>query len=175
MGPAFAPATGPIHNQVIGGDGMGAAYSQANTNTVIGSSQGSGMRTNLSNATPDVFQNFVAATAGLSDVGFGFFTAIVPAPAGLDPTGRVFFHFSNAGVWRSNNGGLSWILIGNAAVAPPSLGLPLTRRFRSSPYNLGVSPTDLNRIAVGAGGGFLDITTDGGANWTDIDLINKVT
>ena len=163
-----------IYNQVIGGDGMGAAYSQANTNTVIGSSQGSGMRTNLSNTAPTVFQNWVAATAGLSDVGFGFFTAIVPAPANLDSTGRVFFHFSNARVWRSNNGGLSWILIGNAAVAPASPGLPLTRRFRSSPYNLGVSPDSLNHIAVGAAGGFIDITTNGGATWTDIDLITAV-
>lgn len=165
---------GSTYNQVIGGDGMGAAYSQANTNTVIGSAQGSAMRTNLSNNAPNVFQNWVAATAGLSDVGFGFFTAIVPAPANLDATGRVFFHFSNARVWRTNNGGLSWILIGNAAVAPASPGLPLTRRFRSSPYNLGVSPTDLNRIAVGAGGGFLDITTNGGATWTDVDLITAV-
>jgi len=162
-----------IHNQVVGGDGMGAAYSQANTNTVIGSSQGSGMRTNLSNTPPEVFQNWVAATSGLSDVGFGFFTAIVPAPANLDPTGRVFFHFSNARVWRSNNGGLTWNLIGSA-IAPTSPGLPVARRFRSSPYNLGVSPTDLSRIAVGAAGGFLDITTNGGASWTDIDLITKV-
>ena len=37
-----------------------------------------------------------------------------------------------------------------------------------------MSPADLNRIAVGAAGGFLDITTDGGATWTDIDLIAKV-
>ena len=37
-----------------------------------------------------------------------------------------------------------------------------------------MSPTDLNRIAVGAGGGFLDITTDGGATWTDINLITLV-
>ena len=79
----------------------------------------------------------------LLDVGFGFFTAIVPAPAGLDPTGRVFFHFSNARVWRSNNGGLSWILdrLGRRRATSP--GLPPARRFRSSPYNLGVSPTDL--------------------------------
>ena len=165
---------GTTHNQVIGGDGMGAAYSRDNTNTVIGSSQGSGMRTNLSNNPPEVFQNFVAATAGLSDVGFGFFTAIVPAPASLDSTGRVFFHFSNARVWRSNNGGLNWILIGNAANNPVSPGLNLTRRFRSSPYNLGVSPTSLSRIAVGAAGGFLDITTNGGATWTDVDLITLV-
>jgi hypothetical protein len=164
---------GTIHNQVIGGDGMGAAYSQANTNTVLGSSQGSGMRTNLSNNPPEFFQNWAAATSGLSDVGFGFFTAIIPAPANLDSTGRVFFHFSNARVWRSNNGGLSWNLIGSA-VGVPSPGLPAARRFRSSPYNLGVSPTDLNRIAVGAGGGFLDITTNGGATWTDLDLITLV-
>ncbi|MFL5401167.1 MAG: hypothetical protein ACJ79P_24960 [Myxococcales bacterium] len=164
---------GTIHNQVIGGDGMGAAFSQDNTNTVLGSSQGSGMRTNLSNNPPEVFQNWAAATSGLSDVGFGFFTAIVPAPGKLDPTGRVFFHFSNARVWRSNNGGLTWGLIGSA-VGVPSPGLPPARRFRSSPYNLGVSPIDLNHIAVGAAGGFLDITTNGGASWTDINLVDKV-
>ena len=164
---------GKTYNQVIGGDGMGAAYSQSNTNTVIGSSQGSGMRANYSNNPPTSIQSTTAATAGLSDVGFGFFTAVVPAPAGLDATGRVFFHFSNARVWRTNNGGLSWNLIGSA-VGVPSPGLPPARRFRSSPYNLGVSPTDLNRIAVGAGGGFLDVTTNGGATWTDIDLITLV-
>jgi photosystem II stability/assembly factor-like uncharacterized protein len=171
---------GGTHNQVIGGDGMGAAYSQANTNTVIGSSQGSGMRTNLSNNAPETFQNAVSATAGLNDIGFGFFTAIVPAPANLDPTGRVFFHFSAARVWRSTNGGLNWTLIASALGPPafptltPSPGLPTNRQFRSSPYNLGVSPTDLNRIAVGAAGGFLDISTTGGASWTDVDLVSKV-
>ncbi len=164
---------GTTYNQVIGGDGMGTAYSQENTNTVLGSAQGSSMRTNLSNTPPETIQSFVGATSGLTDVGFGFFTAIVPAPAGLDPTGRVFFHFSNARVWRTNNGGLNWLLIGSA-VGVPSPGLPPARRFRSSPYNLGVSPTDLNRIAVGAAGGFLDITTDGGATWTDLDLITLV-
>ena len=172
-GTRLRTGNGTIHNQVIGGDGMGAAYSQANTNTSIGSSQGSGMRTNLSNNAPETFQSFVSATAGLSDVGFGFFTAIVPAPANLDATGRVFFHFSNARVWRSNNGGLNWTMIGSA-IAPTSPGLPVARRFRSSSYNLGVSPTDLNRIAVGAAGGFLDITTNGGATWTDVDLITLV-
>jgi hypothetical protein len=164
---------GKTYNQVIGGDGMGAAYSQANTNTVIGSSQGSGMRTTLTNQPPKDIQGMVSATSGLSDVGFGFFTAVVPAPASLDPTGRVFFHFSNSRVWRTSNGGLNWVRIASA-IAPTSPGLPVTRRFRSSPYNLGVSPTDLTRIAVGAAGGFLDITTNGGASWTDIDLIAKV-
>jgi hypothetical protein len=171
---------GTIHNQVIGGDGMGVAYSQANTNSVIGSSQGSGMRATLTNVAPDVFQNNVAATGGLADFGFGFFTAVVASPANLDPTGRVFFHFTNTRVWRTNNGGLSWILLAAARTQPGqppiSPGFPAngSRTFRSSPYNLGVSPTDLNRIAIGAGGGFLDISTDGGATWADINLIEKV-
>ena len=164
---------GTIYNQVIGGDGLGAAYSQANTNTLIGSSQGSGMRTNLSNDPTRSIQEWVSATAGLSDVGFPFGTCVVPAPAGLDSTGRVFFHFSSARVWKTTNGGLNWVLIGSA-VGVPSPGLPPARRFRSSPYNLGVSPADLQHIAVGAAGGFLDITTNGGATWTDIDLITKV-
>ena len=163
-----------IHNQVIGGDGLGTAYSQDNTNTVLGSAQGSSMRTNPSGTPPVVFQNWAAATSGLSDAaGFGFSTAIVPAPPGLDPTGKVFFHFSGSRVWRTDNGGLSWTRIASAT-APVSPGLPPTRRFRSSPYNLGVSPTDLKRIAVGAGGGFVDVTTDGGATWTDINLVANV-
>jgi hypothetical protein len=159
-----------IHNQIIGGDGLTAAYSIGNTNTVIGSVQGSGMRTNLSNQEPTVFQSFSTATAGLADVSFPFQTCVVAAPAGLDPTGRVFFHFTGARVWRSNNGGLSWNLIGSA-VGVPSPGLPPARRFRSGVHNMGVSPQDLNRIAVGANGGFIDITTNGGATWTDIDLV----
>lgn len=159
-----------IHNQVLGGDGLTAAYSIGNTNTVITSSQGSGMRTNLSNTEPATWQSGVSATAGLADVSFPFQTSVVAAPAGLDSTGRVFFHFTGARVWRSNNGGLNWNLIGSA-VGVPSPGIPPARRFRSGVHNLGVSPQDLNRIAVGANGGFIDITTNGGATWTDIDLV----
>jgi hypothetical protein len=178
-GTRLRTGNGSIFNQVSGGDGMGTAYSQANTNTVFASAQGSALRTNLSNTAPDVFQNWAAATSGLIDVGFGFFTPIVPAPAALDSSGRVFFHYSNSRVWRTVNGGLNWTRIASATTGAGitiSPGFPTngSRRFRSSPYNLGVSPTDLNRIAVGASGGFLDISTDGGASWADIDLIAKV-
>jgi hypothetical protein len=172
-GTRLRTGNGTTHDQVIGGDGMGTAYSQANTNTVLGSSQGSGIRTNFSNNPPTTFQNWVARGTLADSAGAGFFTAIIPAPANLDATGRVFFHFTNSRVWRTNNGGLNFILIGSAT-APVSPGLPPTRRFRSSPYDLGVSPADLNRIAVGAAGGFLDVTTNGGATWTDIDLITLV-
>jgi hypothetical protein len=82
----------------------------------------------------------------------------------------VFYHFTNSRVWKTTNGALNFTAIGTAGTG----GIPAARRFRSSPYNLGVSPIDLNHIAVGAAGGFLDITTDGGATWTDINLIAKV-
>jgi hypothetical protein len=160
-----------IHNQVSGGDGMGTAYSHDNTNTVMGSSQSSALRGNFSNNPPDVFQNWTFRGALADPAGVGFFTAIVPAPTGLDASGRVFFHFTNSRVWRTDNGGLNWTLIGSAGATP---GLPANRRFRSSSYNLGVSPTDLKRIAVGAAGGFVDVTTDGGTTWTDINLIAAV-
>jgi len=178
-GTRLRTGNGTIHNQVIGGDGMGTAYSRANTNTVIGSAQGSSLRTNLSNTAPDVFQNWAAATSGLSDFGFGFFTAIVPAPAPLDPTGRVFFHFSNTRIWKTVNGGLTWTRIAAARASTGvtiSPGFPTdgSRTFRSSPYNLSVSPTDMNRIAVGANGGFIDISTNGGVSWADINLVSKV-
>jgi hypothetical protein len=168
---------GGTFNQVIGGDGTGAAYSQGNTNTVFGSSQGSNMRTNLTNTQPNIYQNWSAATAGLSDFGFPFLTAMIPAPPALDPTGRVFYHFTQTRVWKTVNGGLNWTLI---AAARPSTGvnqspgLPQTRQFRSSPFNISVSPTDLNRIAVGAAGGFLDISSNGGASWFDLDMVSTV-
>jgi hypothetical protein len=175
---------GGTFNQSSGGDGLGTAYSQDNTNSVIASATGSSMRVNLSNNPPEVIQQFVSATSGLSDVnGFGFFTAVIAAPVSLDPTGRVFFHFSNSRVWKTTSSGIStgacgvvnapgcgWKWFGSAGVA----GIPAARRFRSTPYNLGVSPTDPNSIAIGAASGFIDITTNLGTNWTDINLIAAI-
>jgi hypothetical protein len=164
---------GGTHNQIIGGDGMGASASQANTALVLGSSQGSGIRMDFSSNPPFAFQNQVARGALADSAGAGFFTAIIHAPAALDATGKVFFHFTASRVWRTNDGGLTFLNIGSAT-APTSPGLPAARRFRSSPYNLGVCPTDLGRIAMGSAGGFIDITTNGGASWTDVNLIALV-
>ena len=156
-----------IHDQVLGGDGTGSAYSQENTNTVLSSSQGSGIRTNMSNNPPKTIQEWTVRGTLSDAAGAPFLTCVVAAPAGLDSAGRTFFHFTAARVWKTTNGGLNWTSIGNtfAANGPISPGFPLTgtRRFRSSPYNLAVSPSDLNRIALGAAGGFIDVTTDGGA------------
>jgi hypothetical protein len=162
-----------IFNQVVGGDGLGANFSQANANTSFGSSQSSGLRANLSGRAPDVFQNAVTATTGIVAGEAGFFTDIY-APAGnLDPTGRIFFTFTATRVYKTINGGLNWTVIARVNTAP-TVGLPAGRTFRSTAYNLGVSPLDLNRIVMGAAGGFIDISTDGGVNWVDVNMISLV-
>jgi hypothetical protein len=178
---------GGTYNQSSGGDGLGTAYSLDNTNSVFASAASStvpSLRVNMSNNAPTEIQNFVSATSGFSDgTGSGFFTNIVPAPTGLDATGKVFFTFSNARIWKTTTSGLSsgtctvvnqpgcgWKWIASAGVG----GILSTRRFRSTPYNLGVSPTDINRIAAGASSGFIDVTTNGGAAWTDINVIGLV-
>lgn len=179
---------GGTYNQSSGGDGLGTAYSQDDTTSVFVSAASSTtpvLRVNMSDNPPTDIQEFVAATSGFQDsTGSGFFTNIIPAGPGLDPAGSVFYMFSNARVWKTTSSGLStgscvagsnqpgcgWKWFGSAGVA----GIPAARRFRSTPYNLGVSPTDLNRVAVGAASGFIDVTTNLGASWTDINLIGAV-
>ena len=178
---------GGTYNQSSGGDGLGTAYSVDSTNSVFASAASSStpvLRVNLSNNPPTDIQNFAAATSGFSDVnGSGFSTNIVPAPHGLDSSGKIFFTFSNSRLWKTTTAGLSsgtctvvnqpgcgWKWIASAGVGGIPGG-PTGRRFRSSPFNIGISPTDLNSIVVGASGGFIDITTNGGTSWTDINVI----
>lgn len=178
---------GGTFSQSSGGDGLGTAYSKDNTNSVFASAAGSSspnLRVNVVNNPPTEIQNFVSATSGFQDAnGTGFSTNILAAPTGLDATGKVFFFFSNSRVWKTTSSGLStgscgvvnapgcgWKWFGSAGVA----GIPSTRRFRSTPFNIGVSPTDLNRVAVGAASGFFDVTTNLGTSWTDINLIAAV-
>ena len=179
---------GGTFNQSSGGDGLGTAYSQDNTNSVFASAAGTttspSLRVNVDNNAPIDIQNFSTATSGVSDAaGYGFSTDIIAAPTGLDPSGRVFYMFTNSRVWKTTTAGLSsgtctivnqpgcgWKWFGSAGVN----GLPSTRRFRSSPFNISVSPTDLNRTVVGAGSGFMDVTTNAGAAWTDISLVAAI-
>ena len=104
------------------------------------------MRSNFTNNPPDAFQNWCSGCPGgqrgrrLFYCGRRASGTLDPATAPLDPTGRVFFHFTASRVWRTNDGGLNWVrLIRDRA---DLTGLPAARRFRSSPHNLGVSPTD---------------------------------
>jgi hypothetical protein len=143
-----------IHNQVIGGDGLGTNYSIDNTNTVIGSAQGSSMRTNLSNTPPVVFQNWAAATSGLSDsAGFGFFTAIIPRlPASIRRAVCSSISRVRASGAPQRRTDLDSDCLGDRARPRPdcrdtAVPLQLIRSWRE--------PADLNRIAIGAAGGFV--------------------
>jgi len=90
-----------------------------------------------------------------------------------DPT--VLF-YATAGVWKTTNGGHSWTAISGdltrqtwdvpanagkyaATVTPSALG---------SITALAPSPLDVNVLWAGTGDGLLQLTTDGGAKWTNV-------
>ena len=78
------------------------------------------------------------------------------------------------------NDGQTWGLIASTLGPPtvpsqPTPGFPQNRQFRSSNANLSLSPTDatFKHVALGAAGGFIDVTADG-ATWADINLVAAV-
>ena len=144
---ALRTDNGTTYNQVIGGDGMGAAYSQANTNTVLGSAQGSAH-------THEPQQH---AAGGLPELGRAGRVGRLG--------GRRLLHCDRPRARRAGSDRSRVLPLHELArvadqrwrpeLDPDRIGrrrhrlpaCPPARRFRSSPYNLGVSPTDLNRIA----------------------------
>jgi len=84
--------------------------------------------------------------------------------------------FATAGVWKTSNGGHSWIAISG----------DLTRQTWDIPTNAGKyassvkpaaqgtvtalapSPLDANVLWAGTGDGFIQVTTNGGAKWTNV-------
>ena len=166
---------GTVFNQMNGGDGLGAAYSQNNTNTVLYSAQGS-MPHELQQQRPRVHPEGPSATSGLSDsAGAGFSTAIIPAPAGLDPTGRVFFHFTNARVWKTTTAVLD---LDRADRARLRLEVTLARPAATSttpfPFHAVQPRREPDRHQPhrrAAPPGYWMVTTNGGTTWTDINLI----
>ncbi len=84
--------------------------------------------------------------------------------------------YATAGVWKTSNGGHSWTPISG----------DLTRQTWDTPSNAGKyaegitpsalgsitalapSPLDVNVLWAGTGDGYIQVTTDGGANWTNV-------
>ena len=112
------------HNQVIGGDGMGTAYSQDNTNTVIGSAQGSLDAHEPQQQRPRyVFQNWAAATSRPERRRLRVLHGDRSRAGESRSDGARVLPLLNSRVWKTTNGGLNWARIASA-IAPTSPGLP---------------------------------------------------
>lgn len=145
-------------NQVIGGDGEGAGWSQANNAVALGSVYYSQIRRyeNLSpNPAPS---NWVRATTGIGGVDlYPFFTPLATPTAVADPTGLTFFTSTGLKVYRTVDGAKNWQAIFNS--------YPF-RSFNLSHNVIGVDPANVNRLAVAGTGGRAFITGNGGGTWS---------
>lgn len=152
------------YDGVIGGDGFGTGWSQANDAVSIGSVYFSSIRRAVNNP-PNNQNKFEAAFQGIVRSESPFFTPLTTPTAAADPTGLEFFTYTRTRIYRTTDGAGLWNVIGRSGV-----NIPAGRAFQGQ-HGLSVSPVDANRIAATAGGGWVVISLDGGATWTQKQLI----
>jgi hypothetical protein len=147
-----------VWNQVIGGDGEGAGWSQANNAVALGSVYNSQIRRYPDpHSNPQPF-NWANATNGIGGLDlYPFFTPIATPSAAADPTGLTFFTSTGLKVYRTTDGAQSWQPIFNSY---PS------QSFNLSHNVIGVDPLNVARVAMAGTGGRAFITSDGGAHWS---------
>jgi hypothetical protein len=176
-----------IWEQTLGGDGVGTAWSRAAVNQDVAFGSFPGGSTLVSVHTPPNIQNkWAFAVNGINRRFGNFFTAYATPSAAADPSGQVFYNYTSRQIYRTSNAGDLWTDIGHtlipatsnppAPAIPPSPGINAARIFRDTPHGIGVSPTadGQNHVAVVCNGGFVVVTHNGGATWTQAVLIGTV-
>jgi hypothetical protein len=173
-----------IWEQTLGGDGIGTAWSKATVNNDVAFTSFPGSATIVDVNTPPNIQNKWAFAGNGINRRFGnFFTAYATPSATADTTGQVFYTHTSRQIYKTSNAGGLWTDIGHTTIphtpppnTPPSPGIGATRIFRDTPHGIGVSPTSdgQNHVAVACNGGFVVVTHNGGATWTQAGLIGTV-
>lgn len=176
-----------IWEQTLGGDGIGTAWSRAAVNQDVAFASFPGGSTVVAVHTPPNIQNkWAFARNGINRRFGNFFTAYAAPSAEADATGQVFFNYTSREIYKTSNAGDLWTDIGHTQIpgtanpptptVPPSPGISAARIFRDTPHGIGVSPTPdgQNHIAVVCNGGFVVVTHNGGATWTQAALIGTV-
>jgi photosystem II stability/assembly factor-like uncharacterized protein len=152
-------------NQVLGGDGEGAGWSQANNAVTLASSQflGIARQPGLPANTGDP-NDWLDATSGLDFDNpdcFPFFTAIATPTAAADPTGLVFYTVTGSHLYKTANGGASWSsLVQFGTVDSPQCLIRLRWNV------IGLHPTNPQWIALAGASGRVLVSLNGGASWT---------
>jgi photosystem II stability/assembly factor-like uncharacterized protein len=153
-----------VFNQSYGGDGFGVGYSQNKSNvTALGSyvygyiyyAQKDPKTQNKWND-PNFDPN-TCAYNGINACNAYFVTPIATPAASADPVGNTYFTNTASAVYRTDDAGASWkpIFNGNTAYT----------YVRGASHSVAVSPVDLNHVAAVSPGGYILITSDGGAHW----------
>lgn len=167
-----------IYNQVLGGDGFGVGWTQANDNFSVASLYFNSLY-RVPNNPPDDQSKWLYSSNDIFDYQFNFFTPLTPPSALSDPVGRAFYTYTPTFVYVSVNGTANWSVLGNinelAGNGPENIdgGPPGGMFFRDVVHGLGVAP-DLKHVGVSATGGRVALTGDGGATWKTVRLNTAV-
>lgn len=179
-----------IWEQTAGGDGIGTAWSKADNNFDVAFSSFPGNNVFRStNNPPNTQAKWSFARTGINRNFRNFFTAYATPSAAGDPTGQNFFTYTSRQIYATSSAGTLWTDIGHTTIpgnpnanppipdTPPSPGIGPTRIFRDTPHGIGVSPSvdGLAHVAVVCNGGFVVVTHNGGASWSQTGLIGTVT
>jgi photosystem II stability/assembly factor-like uncharacterized protein len=165
-----------VFNQVVGGDGEGVGWSQANNAFTLASFPGISFARSQG-LLPNTFGDWFRANDGIAGLDYYyFFTNIATPRASADPTGGQFFTYTGLRIYKTNNGAATWNVFAQAgsnglssSFTPPGAAL-----FRQTHHGIGISPLDTNHISIAENGGRLAITADGGASWVERNLITLV-
>lgn len=183
------------YNQVLGGDGFGVGWSQANDRVGLASVYYSYIVRDVTNP-PSTQHKWRIGWNGIGEFfnpALTYFNTALGTPrASADPGGLTFFHRTRFRLYRTTNGAVSWTCVMETPLAatpengasaecvplpppppPPAPPPPPPARIalRAGSHPIGMSPEDLNRFGVLANGGWFYSTIDGGETWSSRSLI----
>lgn len=168
-----------IFNQVVGGDGEGVGWSQANNLVTLATVQNNRVYRS-DGLKPDTIGNWKNVSPPIF-VGDSrqFFTKIATPTAVADPTGLQFLTATRRRLYITLDGAnasASWLVLARAGSRWPA-----TFSVRDSHHGIGLDPTadfskpgPFGRIAVAGAGGQVASTIDFGSNWKITQLIGLV-
>jgi hypothetical protein len=162
-----------IWNQVLGGDGEGVGWSQANNAVTLATTQFEfiARQPGLPANTGDP-NNWEDGTTGIDFDNpdcFPFNTPIATPTAKADPTGLVFYNATGSRLYKTVNGAASWqeVVQFGSKTNPSCI-------IRPRWHAIGLHPRDTRLLALTGAGGRVIVSTNAGAGWTVTPLIGAV-
>jgi photosystem II stability/assembly factor-like uncharacterized protein len=106
------------------------------------------------------------------------FRVVRTEPVVFSPVDQHVLYFASNTLWQTKDGGRSWQQI-SPDLTRKTFDVPATvGKYRTQPtaqatqrgviYAVAPSPLDIKRIWAGTDDGFIHLTTDGGAHWTNV-------